>query len=56
MTVAFAGPLGIIERAGLEALLELAIGLTLSGGHRLVGSADPGRGMLLPPLWGPADL
>lgn len=49
------GARGIMDRAGLELLLELATGLTLSGGHLRAGMADPGNGMLLPPLWGMAE-
>lgn len=49
------GPLGIIDRAGLVALEDPAMGRTLSGGHRREGNAEPGRGMLLPPLCGMAD-
>lgn len=49
------GPRGIIERAGLDDLLDPATGRTLSGGHFRAGRADPGRGMLLPPLCGMED-
>lgn len=47
-----------MDRAGLEARLPevAATGRTLSGGHLRVGRADPGNGMLLPPLFGPFDL
>lgn len=48
------GARGIMERAGLVARLEPAIGRTLSGGHLRAGSAEPGRGMLLV-LWEPVD-
>lgn len=41
------GPRGIMERAGLVARLEPAIGRILSGGHLRDGRAEPGRGMLL---------
>lgn len=49
------GARGIMERAGLEALLEVATGRTLSGGHLRAGRADPGRGMLLLGLCEPVD-
>lgn len=41
------GARGIIERAGLVALLDPAMGRTLSGGHFLAGRTEPGKGMLL---------
>lgn len=49
------GARGIMDKAGLEALLEVATGRTLSGGHFRAGRADPGRGMLLFGLWEPVD-
>lgn len=54
--MAVGGPRGIIDKAGLEARLDPATGRTLSGGHLLDGKADPGIGMLDPPLCGIADL